>query len=558
MMRKYCLSFFILLILNFPSALISQEIGYGVVISAIEDANKINHLLFPTLYAYQPFTDTFDTAQTGNYALVIESTLEDNDTQILHLRDDLRWSDGHPITAYDVLYSLISQIVANEKYFQTAIHSVRILDNNHIALTYTTPIGCSTIPHSNMVIYPVHALEPNFVSIINAHQQKTPGAIEIESLLSVYYPNVIPPRSLNMLSLLPTAGPFTISERRPDGQIRMVNGPIAWINIPAPRALTSTQLFMTEQINLLLDAPPQQWADIQNQTGILTSNQSGFAWDYIVFNLSDPLYPRSAYNDMGELIEQLPHPILTDVRVRQAIQRAINIPEIITTVFYNNATPLAANLPPASWAYNADLAPIDFQLAEAERLLDAAGWRDINQDGIRECYGCQGHTEGQPLFLNMAVQYLPEDPLRLQIADRIYQHLIRVGIEINIYGDNGLGQDFDLFLGSFNNEEAITGHDPDQSLLFTRVGDRLMQMGNIGSYYNPQVEALFEQARTVSNCNKTERAAIYRQIQAILQEDQPYVWLYIRHDTAASRGIKGFAPLPSNPLWNIDEWIIAR
>jgi ABC-type transport system substrate-binding protein len=55
------------------------------------------------------------------------------------------------------------------------------------------------------------------------------------------------------------------------------------------------------------------------------------------------------------------------------------------------------------------------------------------------------------------------------------------------------------------------------------------------------------------------RAAIYHQIEKLLQDDQPYVWLFAINDLyAAHTNVIGFDPYPNMPWWNIHTWQVQR
>ena len=114
-------------------------------------------------------------------------------------------------------------------------------------------------------------------------------------------------------------------------------------------------------------------------------------------------------------------------------------------------------------------------------------------------------------------------------------------------------QEFDAYWFAFEAETALN-RDPDQAALWTTAADVVDSTGNPGSYSNPRVDALLEQARTLPGCDVEQRAALYREVSALLQADQPAVWLYARHEFYAARGIENFAPYPDNPLWNVTTW----
>ncbi len=62
-------------------------------------------------------------------------------------------------------------------------------------------------------------------------------------------------------------------------------------------------------------------------------------------------------------------------------------------------------------------------------------------------------------------------------------------------------------------------------------------------------------ALTLPGCDSAARAKIYGKIQAIMQQDLPYIWLYSLDEmVAAQKTIKGFDPRPNQPYWNIERW----
>ena len=80
-----------------------------------------------------------------------------------------------------------------------------------------------------------------------------------------------------------------------------------------------------------------------------------------------------------------------------------------------------------------------------------------------------------------------------------------------------------------------TGVDPDNEVLFFDKYDVPGGGFNFTSYYNPDYQPLELEAKTVEGCSYEDRGAIYKQIQEIFYEDQPYIWLY------ATRAITGGA-----------------
>ena len=100
--------------------------------------------------------------------------------------------------------------------------------------------------------------------------------------------------------------------------------------------------------------------------------------------------------------------------------------------------------------------------------------------------------------------------------------------------------------------------DTDQLQLFGPSNDDPANQGSNGSsYYNPEFVRLAIEANSVPGCDPAKRAEIYAQIQQLLQDDQPYLWLYVQNLMyAAGPDVAGFDAQPNLPLWNVSTWKI--
>jgi ABC-type transport system substrate-binding protein len=185
----------------------------------------------------------------------------------------------------------------------------------------------------------------------------------------------------------------------------------------------------------------------------------GPAWEQLIFNLYAPT--TFASNSRAQ-----PHPILSDVRVRQAIAYAVDRQALIDSVyggksFVLNEARVFPNHP--LYASNTQITLYAFDPERAGALLEQAGWVDTDDDGIRECQGCaSGAEEGSPLSLTYRTT---SSPLRDQVVTQVQDNLNAVGFDIGVellprevfFGDaTGLiVGDFDI--GQF---AELTGVDP--------------------------------------------------------------------------------------------------
>jgi ABC-type transport system substrate-binding protein len=100
--------------------------------------------------------------------------------------------------------------------------------------------------------------------------------------------------------------------------------------------------------------------------------------------------------------------------------------------------------------------------------------------------------------------------------------------------------------------------DPDYTQLFDPHNDVLGDANNnVTSYNNPALMDLMKKALTVPGCKHEDRAVIYKQIGKILQDDQPYLFLFaINGEYAAQKSVTSFDPKPSQLYWNVDTWTV--
>lgn len=221
------------------------------------------------------------------------------------------------------------------------------------------------------------------------------------------------------------------------------------------------------------------------------------------------------------------HPILQDRRVRQALAFALDRPAIVEAVYGGHATVVNANLPPVSWAYCVEgLNPYDYSPETAISLLEQAGWATTGSDGVRQ------NDQGERLsfqLLTAAGNYRIE-----QVLKAVEESWRRVGVEVKVrflpwaellanYLDTAK---FEAYMLGWNLDP-----DPDCFPFFhSRAG--LDAAGNLVGfndveYANPRLDQLLEQGRVT--LDPGERRRIYHEIQLMLNEELPYIFMFSPH-----------------------------
>jgi peptide/nickel transport system substrate-binding protein len=523
--------------------------------------NRITALMFPTTIGASPFTQTYatigDEGVTG--ALATDYTVsEDGLVYTFTLRQDAMWNDGTPITANDVKFSfdaIASGVIDAPLYG----YFNYVADGNPVGVTEIVVLDDYTFEaHFEQASCTALGLGGGF-QVVPSHVFGYDGSPDFDFSVMVDHEfDTAPPVAY---------GPFEFVNFNPGEAVGLqaveswADGPVipaGFIYRDVPDQTVLVEQFLAGETNFIDTPPVERRADIRAAENIQSVDFPGNSWDYVGFNLADPENPQPGLDADGNPIDQGNHPIFGDQRVRRAIQLAINVPEIVEGAVFGEGSQMAANMIPTSWAVDPDLAPVPYDPAAAEALLDEAGW-PLGPDGVRICDGCLYAEAGAPLEFELITNQ--GNTRREAIGQIIQDQLFDLGINVNFQAidfqtllDTTFGaQTFDAYILGWR--EGFPS-DPDQLQLFSPANDNPENQGsNSMSYNNPEVTELMTQAASLPGCNPEERAEIYHQIQALMQEDQPYVWLFVQDSMyAANANVEGFAPEPNVPLWNVNMW----
>jgi len=313
-------------------------------------------------------------------------------------------------------------------------------------------------------------------------------------------------------------GPFKFVSYRKGAEIRLARNPsyfkpgLPYLDELVMRVIpdAGTQMLALEngEIDFLWGVPGPQQARLQ------ADNR---------FRMAQTSYHPGGSNCIMTVSFNLDRPILKDVRVRRAIAMALDREAFLRQILFGEGkvatAPISSEI---TWAHARGLALPGFDRTEAQRLLDAAGWKK-ERETTRVARGVPGVADGTKL----AIDFL-HFPTFAKYGELMRQHLGAVGIDVTqrplepavfaptVFKDRA----FDTNVISYCN-----GPDPE-------IGVRRMYHSsqispapftNAAAYRNDRVDALFDQgARTVE---RDRRTPIYQQIQEIVVQELPYVWL---------------------------------
>jgi peptide/nickel transport system substrate-binding protein len=522
------------------------------------DCDRIADLLYPSgLIGVDHENGVFAPNGEGGVASAWEVS-EDGLTYTVTISDDAVWSDGTPITAADVQFTfeaihsgeVESDVFGYMDEEGIGIQSVDIIDDKTVQFNMGAPVCDALTRIAEASPLPAHVFgytpgeDFDFVSLIDHPYNSEPEVIW---------------------------GPFQFAGTASGEQVALAANesftggttvPAGFLYVDVPDQTVMVERFLAGELNFVNDPPQARRDDVRNSDAQVY-NYAGNSWDYVGLNLADPANPQNGTDEDGNLIDQGNHPIFGDVRVRRAMQLGINVSDIVEGAVFGEGSQMASSELPTSWALNQDLPAIGFDQEAAAALLDEAGW--VLEDGdVRVCRGCMYAEDGAPLEFDL--QTNEGNTRREAIGQIVQDQLSEIGFQVNFEAIdfNTLieffqSQEFDAYILGWRNGYPV---DPDQTQLFTEQGDVIAAGFNAGSYYNPRVSELMQlanDATTTNGCDPVARAEYYGEIQQILQDEQPYVWLFATDGMyAAGPNVDNFDPRANAPLWQSISWTIAQ
>jgi peptide/nickel transport system substrate-binding protein len=210
------------------------------------------------------------------------------------------------------------------------------------------------------------------------------------------------------------------------------------------------------------------------------------------------------------VIPNLARPGLADRRVRRAMYLALDRGAIVDRVYFGQGTPSTGPISrQLRWAYSADVPPTPHDPAQAERLLDEAGFT----------------TPGTRPRLSLTFTH-PTTSSRLGQALRDQWKQVGIDLRLEALDFNAsvektfVRKDFDLGFASFCN-----GADPEIGVRRVYASSNIGQIpfSNGAGYRSAAADRLFQQAATT--LDRQARVDLYAALQRILVEDLPYFWI---------------------------------
>jgi peptide/nickel transport system substrate-binding protein len=467
-------------------------------------------LLFDSLLTHDP-----DTGQALPRLAQRWEVSDDARTITFTLRADARWQDGQPLVADDVAFTLEAarDPALDSTYGPLLGHVAEVLaPDERTAVIHLDEADCPALTDVGAVpILPQHVLSDSGVL--------TP-ALAIASLGS---------------------GPFTYVNQTAPGEVQLRANEAYWGGAPYLDALSYRPFESSDDLKRALEDGQIDVALMPRGDG-LDSDAAGLPFSVCRYAAGELLFV--AFNNS--------HPLLEDVRVRQALSMAIDRQSLLDQALQGSGELVAGSLPAEHWAADPDLQMPPYDPDAARELLAEVGWSDTDGDGWLD-------RDGERLRLSVRAN--GGDRLREDVAMLIAGDYRAIGIdaqvELVIWGavvDDLFTHDFEAIVFSWP-----LAPDPDQRQWWLSTQDEIGDGDNFVSFANEQVDELLKEASAVPFCDADRRAPLYQQVQHVLVQERPYDFLLVPYASVLTRpDLRGVAagpfagPLESAPAWYIE------
>lgn len=436
---------------------------------------------------------------------------EDGKRLVIELKPGILWEDGKELTAEDLVFTvkLVQDPKTGSPYAEDflRIASIEALNRYTVEVRYDEYYARALASFTSAIL-PKHVLEG---------QDVRTG-----------------PFARNPLG----AGPFRLASWKSGENVIMAANPSYFEGRPymdevvyrlIPDTATMFMELKAGRIDLM-NLTPEQY--LRQTTGPWW--EDGFA---------KYRYLASAYTYMGF---NMRHPFFQDRRVRWAISLALDRAELVKGALLGQGVAAFGPYKPGTTWYHPDLKPVAQNLDRARELLAESGFSDPDGDGIL-------NRDGQKFEFTILTNQGNQE--RILCATIIQAQLKKIGIRVAVRS-----VEWAAFLREFVNKGAfdavILGWTitPDPDLYQVWHSSQAVEGGlNFTFFKNVGLDRLLERGRVTRD--DEERLAIYREVQEILHEEQPYCFLYVPYALPVVRSrVRGIEPALAGISWNMERW----
>lgn len=303
---------------------------------------------------------------------------------------------------------------------------------------------------------------------------------------------------------------------------------------------------------LAIDQYPYLTSVAKNGDIIFDIDKTAASFEFIQFNFNDP---------KDKTLKTL-HPVLSDFNIRKAIAMAIDSQQMIDAIYYGQSAPVVQPQLPQMSSYDPSLGKVEFNPDAAKTILDEAGWKDSDGDGIREKDGVKA---------TFTLLTTSGNPVRQKATQILQSNLKDIGIEVNLtYQPSSVVFSMDaLYSRSF--EAIMYGNsfstvDPGNWWVSLAACSQIptpengLVGGNYSGWCDKEASDASNDANFVTLDPQKRKADWTIALQKYFENGYPIVPLFIKPSLVGSvSGMTGPKLDPTEYLtWNVEAWQVTE
>ena len=474
---------------------------------------------------------------------------EDGLTWTFYLRRGVRWHDGQPFTADDVVFTF-NRIIYNDdiKSSARAQFNFRIFDRatgawrtepmtvrkvNDYAVEFRLPVSFAPFLRSmDTAIYPQHILEPHVAA----------GTFD-----TVWNINTNPGEVIG-------TGPFTIAGYQPGQRVTLRRNPNYWLRDAQDNALP----YLDEIVQVIVPDFAAELAAFRAGN----SDQHGVRGSE--YDTLEPLQPAEnftmhkrgpgfgtvflSFNQNPDAVAPEKLRWFSNTQFRRAVAHVIDKDSIVADVYHGHGSPQWSSISPAAGDFhNPNVRRYEYDLEQARKILDGLGWIDTDGDGIRE------DDAGNPIRFTMVTNQ--GNTVRQAVGSSIHQGLRAVGIGADyqvipfgaIVGQLSATYDWEAVVIGFSG-----GIDPHGGITLWHSSAALHlwhpNQAQPATDWEAEIDDLY--VRASQELDHAKRVALYHRAQAIVAENLPVIYTIAGDRISAVRNVFGNTTATLYGLWD--------
>ena len=362
--------------------------------------------------------DNFEIIDTGVATLNVDAK---NKKATIKIKDGIKWSDGVPLTADDIVYAY--EVLGNKDYtgirYTEEFQKVIGMNDYHNGKAKTIS-GVKKIDDKTVEI----SFSEMGQSIFSGGNGLMANALPKHYLKDVPIKNLVSSDKIRTKPV--TLGPYNLVKISRGESMEFVANPYyykgkpkikrAILQVVNPQSIVAA--LKAGKYDYVMEMPDSLYNNYKDFRNLEVLGQQDLYYSYVGFKLGH--FDKAKGENVSD-----PNAKMADLNLRQAMIYAIDVDQITQAFYFGLRQRATSTVPPVFKKYfPKDLTGFPYNLAKAKQLLDQSGYKDVNNDGFRE------DKNGKPLQIKMA--FMAGGDVAEPLAQFYLQSWKKIGLNVSL------------------------------------------------------------------------------------------------------------------------------